>query len=556
MSYTIDSSGGARLVRSPVNDVFDCASGGAVFDQKTRVLKDKATAFSNALYIESPLVIGFSIQLLWLFILFFEAPYYHAHLHYLDDPRYLLLGLSFLIAFSATCFAIGRYRENVTKYLRKKSVHFLIGISGSIGMLCTCSMVMSKGETPFALVMAGTVLASLACAPATLLWGEAARRRGQSILATATILSLLLAFAFVLIVAYLTEASPLGVAAVASLCPLASIVFVYKAQHDNESYLKPQEFVTLPDGTKRAKEGKAWVETFHDLRISKRAFALRLGKSAVPFGMVYGSLLLESYHSLLLRYPLLSDFPVETLCPLIAILLFTGLFFWSYRNEDGSYAAHRLMPFLLVFLLFSCSQGLFDAGDPNFTCVALLTLASVIFWLYPAELTKRYRVSSMITFGFFNGFLTFGLLIAFGASALFPLDEIPYAALTIVRLVLLAVGYLSLVTNDQMREIAILAAPPTDKRSASDDPKPHRAPFTQRCQLVADTFLLSQRELEILCLLAKGRNAAHVQKELVISEGTVRTHMRNIYRKLDVHSQQELIDLVDDIANKPAGTVR
>ena len=57
-------------------------------------------------------------------------------------------------------------------------------------------------------------------------------------------------------------------------------------------------------------------------------------------------------------------------------------------------------------------------------------------------------------------------------------------------------------------------------------------------------------------LLAKGRNAAYVQKELVISEGTVRTHMRNIYRKLDVHSQQELMDLVDTIDRQPASPTR
>ena len=35
---------------------------------------------------------------------------------------------------------------------------------------------------------------------------------------------------------------------------------------------------------------------------------------------------------------------------------------------------------------------------------------------------------------------------------------------------------------------------------------------------------------------------ARVQEELVISEGTAITHRRNIYRKLDVHSKQELID--------------
>lgn len=74
---------------------------------------------------------------------------------------------------------------------------------------------------------------------------------------------------------------------------------------------------------------------------------------------------------------------------------------------------------------------------------------------------------------------------------------------------------------------------------------PRAERFTDRCQTVADRFFLTNKETEILFLLAKGRNAAVIQEQLFISENTVRTHMRHIYRKLDVHTQQELIDLID-----------
>ena len=46
-------------------------------------------------------------------------------------------------------------------------------------------------------------------------------------------------------------------------------------------------------------------------------------------------------------------------------------------------------------------------------------------------------------------------------------------------------------------------------------------------------------------MLARGRNAYHIQDELTLSYNTVKTHVKRIYRKLDVHSQQELIDLVE-----------
>ncbi len=59
---------------------------------------------------------------------------------------------------------------------------------------------------------------------------------------------------------------------------------------------------------------------------------------------------------------------------------------------------------------------------------------------------------------------------------------------------------------------------------------------------------LTPRELDVLVVLGRGNTLARVQSELVISEGTAITHRRNIYRKLDVHSKQELLDVVERYA--------
>lgn len=61
---------------------------------------------------------------------------------------------------------------------------------------------------------------------------------------------------------------------------------------------------------------------------------------------------------------------------------------------------------------------------------------------------------------------------------------------------------------------------------------------------------LSTRETEVFMLLAKGRNRVYISKELFISDNTTRTHMKNIYRKLEVHSQQELIDVLEGKAQR------
>ncbi|MEG0017021.1 MAG: helix-turn-helix transcriptional regulator, partial [Gordonibacter sp.] len=49
----------------------------------------------------------------------------------------------------------------------------------------------------------------------------------------------------------------------------------------------------------------------------------------------------------------------------------------------------------------------------------------------------------------------------------------------------------------------------------------------------------------VFLLLAKGRDVPSIAKQLFISENTVRSHSKNVYRKLDVHSKQELLDLLE-----------
>lgn len=59
--------------------------------------------------------------------------------------------------------------------------------------------------------------------------------------------------------------------------------------------------------------------------------------------------------------------------------------------------------------------------------------------------------------------------------------------------------------------------------------------------------LLSEREMQVLRLLAAHLTSRDVAEELTIATSTVRTHIKNIYRKLDVHSRREAIDRAKSI---------
>ena len=72
-----------------------------------------------------------------------------------------------------------------------------------------------------------------------------------------------------------------------------------------------------------------------------------------------------------------------------------------------------------------------------------------------------------------------------------------------------------------------------------------RDPIVESCRRLASAHQLSPREIEVMELAARGYSAPAIASSLMISENTVKVHMRHIYEKLGVHTKQELIRLVE-----------
>jgi|GEM_PF-1432761 len=81
-------------------------------------------------------------------------------------------------------------------------------------------------------------------------------------------------------------------------------------------------------------------------------------------------------------------------------------------------------------------------------------------------------------------------------------------------------------------------------RDAGDQDE--RTPFKRRCDGIALEYGLSSREAEVLYLMAKSNDAKAIAEALFVSYNTARTHIRNIYAKMDVHSRHEFFDVVND----------
>ena len=65
--------------------------------------------------------------------------------------------------------------------------------------------------------------------------------------------------------------------------------------------------------------------------------------------------------------------------------------------------------------------------------------------------------------------------------------------------------------------------------------------FTQFSEPQEQDYGLTERETEILHLLVNGLSKKHIAGQLMISLHTVDTHLKNIYAKLHVHSQVDVV---------------
>lgn len=69
-----------------------------------------------------------------------------------------------------------------------------------------------------------------------------------------------------------------------------------------------------------------------------------------------------------------------------------------------------------------------------------------------------------------------------------------------------------------------------------------RATMRAKIDRVAASCGLGEREKEVLALLLQGRSASEVARIMVVANGTAKSHIRHVYKKLGIHSRDELFE--------------
>ena len=253
----------------------------------------------------------------------------------------------------------------------------------------------------------------------------------------------------------------------------------------------------------------------------------------------------------------------ESLGMLFAIALAVAIVLFSRRIDLDSLYRWIIAPFALAIILAAFPYGICHTlsavlGSATFTGLEIIMI------IYFIRLATRMHRSPTLLLGLGECAAYTGVLIGYGGG---PTTQslIAGGMLDPKTASLILVGVFICSTLLVPRRTTVWSDPAfTQLSQVSEANMPEKSPmptagatantasltssdsFDTRCTRIAERGGLSTRETEIFRMLAQGRSQPYIRDVLYLSKNTVSTHTRHIYKKLDVHSKQELLDLLED----------
>lgn len=245
-----------------------------------------------------------------------------------------------------------------------------------------------------------------------------------------------------------------------------------------------------------------------------------------------------------------SGIPVENIASIIPLAL-AALFVipTSHRSRVDTLYLTSALFVLAGFIFFfpssiaadmsfvaNISNIFFNAGYGLFVLTAFMFIAAVGAKSPLDALSMSFMYYLLVDSG-----TTLGALLR--ESFITPAQSGPNnlaAYLTIAIISSLFASYIIAVANSSELSRSILRLPGL----SSSIEREQSLDLAQRCRRCAERYALTPREQEILSYLALGYTAVAIKGKLTISQNTAKSHIKNIYRKMGIHSQQQLIDEV------------
>lgn len=188
-----------------------------------------------------------------------------------------------------------------------------------------------------------------------------------------------------------------------------------------------------------------------------------------------------------------------------------------------------------------------------------------VMWCLLAFIVVQKRLPAVVVFGTGRGLFMAGCGLGWmlGSTVLPLVDEgTPTTVLFIAMagiMLLLALGLFSEKDYERLfspvseEELSLEDLFDLDRRQRELESGPKtekRGRFSRAIEAVSQKYALSARESEVLRCLAMGYGSDRIADTMQVKVNTVRAHTHNVYVKLDVHSREELMRLVDDAVAK------
>lgn len=230
----------------------------------------------------------------------------------------------------------------------------------------------------------------------------------------------------------------------------------------------------------------------------------------------------------------------------IATLICIGVYAQG-RSFDFALLYRVALPLMVGAFLILPNLGFINLSISHFCLTASYTAFQILIMIIFSNICYRYGVSAVWLFGIERGVRALFSILGRQTSKLLSsyglISGEVDAGMTVVIVILVVAMTTILLTEKELSSkwgMSFLGS----KNAAENDVIIKKEELSNRCHTITKEYGLSQREEEVLLLLAQKKTIGTIERELFIANGTAKTHIRHIYRKLDVHSRDELIALL------------
>lgn len=242
---------------------------------------------------------------------------------------------------------------------------------------------------------------------------------------------------------------------------------------------------------------------------------------------------------------------------LLFITIAVMMLFALYSNQNRTIRQRGLVTVTLClvvmafFALFVVAFAVFTQSEFCYSLVHFIKrVARICMFVILATMMRHYRFSPLRAFGlvflvpvFLSKLLqiAFSSILAGSFLAISPLDN--YMAATVLCIGFFMTLCLILFSFFNINGSIVGILLPKDHEAVTAHGK--SADRSAAIDAIGRRYSLTAREKDIVYYFSLGYSAQKVSQILFISTNTVNTHAMSAYRKMDVHSRQEIIEIVD-----------